>query len=146
MAPRTKRPDGARMAMRAFLTARAPRRGTRVAARYSVRLDCLGREELEDEKAKLTLQPRGSFGTPPAGHTSPPSAPPSSRARFRRTRCLYSLGAPSAEPSVSSERRRVKVSASIGSRCVSSVFINSGSPRETWRWLLTTLVCVFTSM
>lgn len=53
------------MAMRAFLTARAPRRGTRVAARYSVRLDCLGREELEDEKAKLTLQPRGSFGTPP---------------------------------------------------------------------------------
>ena len=51
--------------MRAFLAARPPRAGSRVGATYAVPLASLGEQELEDEKARLTLQARSSFGAPP---------------------------------------------------------------------------------
>ena len=51
--------------MRAFLAPARPRPGTRVGALYEVPLDGLGEAELEDERRRLTLQPRVAFGAPP---------------------------------------------------------------------------------
>lgn len=51
--------------MRAFLAAAPPRRGSRVGATYSLPLDALGEAELADERARLTLQAKCSFGAPP---------------------------------------------------------------------------------
>lgn len=51
--------------MRAFLAPSRQRHGSRVGATYSVPLTSIGPQELEDEKERLTLQARTSFGAPP---------------------------------------------------------------------------------
>lgn len=51
--------------MRAFLAPSAPRAGTRVAEVYSVPIASLGKEEVEEEQKRLTMQAKASFGVPP---------------------------------------------------------------------------------
>jgi superfamily II DNA or RNA helicase len=51
--------------MRAFCAARPPRRGSIVGATYAVPVGALSERELSDERERLTLQARSSFGTPP---------------------------------------------------------------------------------
>lgn len=51
--------------MRPFLARPSPRPGTRVAAHYTIPLSNLSPEDLEDEKKRLTLQAKTSFGAPP---------------------------------------------------------------------------------
>lgn len=51
------------MAMRAFLVPNT-RAGTKVGATYSIPIDGMGTEELEDEKNRLTLQAKTNFGPP----------------------------------------------------------------------------------
>ena len=52
--------------MRAFLVSQPkPRLGSCVASRYSLPLTSLTDHELEDEKARLTMQARCTFGSPP---------------------------------------------------------------------------------
>ncbi|RPF82525.1 MAG: DEAD/DEAH box helicase [Rhodothermaceae bacterium TMED105] len=51
------------MAMRAFLVPNT-RPGTKVGATYSIPIDGMGAEELEDEKKRLTLQAKTNFGPP----------------------------------------------------------------------------------
>ena len=65
--------------MRAFMTVPV-RAGTRVEATYSPPLDGFGVKELEDEKKRLTLQARTSFGAP---------CLPSSHGLSRMTACTY---------------------------------------------------------
>ena len=51
--------------MRAFLSSSRQRTGSCVGATYCVPLDQMAPQELEEEKARLTLQARTSYGAPP---------------------------------------------------------------------------------
>ena len=51
--------------MRPFMSSQQPRTGSRVGATYSIPISSFGVEELADEKKRLTLQARTSFGAPP---------------------------------------------------------------------------------
>lgn len=51
--------------MQAFLAPRKPRAGTVIGTTYRIPLTSISAEEFEDEKKRLTLQARASFGAPP---------------------------------------------------------------------------------
>lgn len=56
--------------MRAFCAPTPVRKGSRVGATYSVPLDQLTEQQVSDERERLTLQARCSFGAPPPPYTA----------------------------------------------------------------------------